>query len=68
VVKSPKIAEDPVKAIDNISRELNGGASGIMFVEAESAEEVRQGLAAMRFKSKGGTRPDAVGTAPRSGA
>jgi len=35
-----------------------------MFFEAESAEEVRQGLAAMRFKAKGGTRPDAVGTAP----
>ena len=64
VVKTPKIAEDPAKAIDNISRELNVGASGIMFVEAESAEEVRQGLAAMRFKAKGGTRPDAVGTAP----
>src|ERR1044071_9344315 len=64
VVKTPKIADDPAKAIDNISRELNVGASGIMFVEAESAEEVRRGLAAMRFKSKGGTRPDAVGAAP----
>jgi len=64
VVKTPKIAPDPVKAIDNISRELNVGAAGIMFVEAESAEEVRQGLAAMRFKSSGGTRPDAVGIAP----
>ena len=64
VVKTPKIATDPTKAIDNISRELNVGASGVMFVEAESAEEVRQGLAAMRFKSKGGTRPDAVGASP----
>src|SRR5207244_10398478 len=64
VVKTPKIATDPSKAIDNISRELNVGASGIMFVEAESAEEVRQGLAAMRFESKGGTRPDDVGAAP----
>jgi 4-hydroxy-2-oxoheptanedioate aldolase len=35
-----------------------------MFVEAESAQEVRHGLAAMRFKSKGGTRPDDVGMAP----
>ena len=35
-----------------------------MFVEVESADEVRAGLAAMRFKSKGGTRPDDVGTAP----
>jgi 2-keto-3-deoxy-L-rhamnonate aldolase RhmA len=64
VVKTPKIATDPKMAVDNISRELNVGASGIMFVEAESAEEVRQGLAAMRFASKGGTRPAAVGTAP----
>jgi 2-keto-3-deoxy-L-rhamnonate aldolase RhmA len=64
IVKTPKIAADATKAVDNISRELNVGAAGIMFVEAESADEVRQGLAAMRFKSKGGTRPDAVGTAP----
>jgi 4-hydroxy-2-oxoheptanedioate aldolase len=64
VVKTPKIATDPTKAVDNISRQLNVGASGVMFVEAESAEEVRQGLAAMRFKSKGGSRPEAVGTAP----
>src|SRR5205085_4626565 len=33
-------------------------------VEVESADEVRAGLAAMRFKSKGGTRPDEVGAAP----
>src|SRR6266542_6031605 len=37
VVKTPKIAADP-KAVDNISRQLNVGASGVMFVEAESAE------------------------------
>jgi 4-hydroxy-2-oxoheptanedioate aldolase len=64
VVKTPKIATDSVKAVDNISRELNVGASGIMFVEVESADEVRQGLAAMRFKSRSGTRPDEVGGAP----
>jgi 2-keto-3-deoxy-L-rhamnonate aldolase RhmA len=64
IVKTPKISPDPAKAIDNISRELNAGAAGIVFVEAESAEEVRQGLAAMRFKSRGGTRPDATGMAP----
>jgi len=64
IVKTPKIATDPGKAIDNISRELNVGAAGIMFVEAESAEEVRHGLAAMRFASNGGTRPDAAGSAP----
>jgi 4-hydroxy-2-oxoheptanedioate aldolase len=35
-----------------------------MFVEAESADEVRTGLAAMRFKAYGGTRSDDVGDAP----
>ena len=64
IVKTPKIAVDPVKAIDNISRQLNVGAAGIMFVEVESADEVRRGLAAMRFKSNGGTRPNDVGMAP----
>jgi 2-keto-3-deoxy-L-rhamnonate aldolase RhmA len=64
MVKTPKIAPDTARAVDNISRELNIGAAGIVFVEAESADEVRQGLAAMRFKAKGGTRPDEVGMAP----
>lgn len=64
VVKTPKIAPDPARAIDSISRQLNLGVSGIVFVEVESADEVRRGLAAMRFKSKGGTRPDDVGGAP----
>jgi 2-keto-3-deoxy-L-rhamnonate aldolase RhmA len=64
IVKTPKISRDPAKAIDNIGRELNAGAAGIVFVEAESAAEVRQGLAAMRFRSRGGTRPDATGMAP----
>ena len=63
-VKTPKIATDPVKAIDNISRQLNLGVTTIVFVDVESADEVRQGLAAMRFRSAAGVRPDAVGTAP----
>ena len=63
-LKTPEIAPDPAKAIENISRQLNLGASTIVFVSVESAEEVKQGLAAMRFKSKGGTRPDDVGGAP----
>src|SRR3989442_1361595 len=63
-VKTPKIAPDTPKAIDNISRELNLGVSGIMFVETESADEVRAGLAAMRFRSRGGTRRDEVEAAP----
>ena len=63
-VKTPEIAPDPAKAIENISRQLNLGASTIVFVGVESADEVKQGLAAMRFKSKGGTRPEDVGDAP----
>lgn len=64
-VKTPEIAPDPAKAIDNIGRQLNLGVSTIVFVGVESADEVKKGLAAMRFKSKGGTRPEAVGDAPK---
>jgi 2-keto-3-deoxy-L-rhamnonate aldolase RhmA len=63
-VKTPQIAPDPAKAIANISRQLNLGAATIVLVDVESADEVKQGLAAMRFKSRGGTRPDEVGGAP----
>ena len=63
-VKTPAIAPDPAKAIENISRQLNLGATTIVMVDVESADEVKQGIAAMRFKSKGGTRPDDVGGAP----
>ena len=62
--KIPSIAADPAKAVDNISRQLNLGVSTIVFVDVESAEELKQGLAAMRFKANGGTRPDTVGSAP----
>ena len=65
VLKIPKIDPDRAKAVENIGRELNAGAAGIMFVETESAAEVRAGIAAMRFKAKGGTRADDdVGAAP----
>jgi 4-hydroxy-2-oxoheptanedioate aldolase len=64
-VKTPKIAPDPVKAIENISRQLNIGVSTVIFVGVESADEVKKGIAAMRFKSKGGTRPDDIGSAPK---
>ena len=64
IVKAPKIGADTTKAAENISRALNLGVSGLMFVEVESADEVRAGLAAMRFKSKGGTRSDDAGAAP----
>lgn len=63
VVKMNEIAGNP-KAAENIGRQLNMGVTGIMFVSAESAEEVQTGINAMRFASKGGTRSDNVGNAP----
>lgn len=64
IVKIPEIAPDPAKVAGYISQQLNLGVSGVMFVSVESAEEVKQGIAAMRFKSNGGTRPESVGSAP----
>jgi len=64
MVKTPKIAPDVALAAGRISRQLNLGASGIVFVGVESADEVKAGLAAMRFRSRGGTRPDDVGSGP----
>lgn len=63
-VKTHEIAPDPKLAAERIGRQLNLGVSGIVFVGVESADEVKTGLAAMRFKSQGGTRPDDVGSAP----
>jgi 4-hydroxy-2-oxoheptanedioate aldolase len=64
IVKTHKISENRPLAAERIGRQLNEGVVGIMFPETESAEDVRVGLAAMRFKSNGGTRPDNVGDAP----
>jgi 2-keto-3-deoxy-L-rhamnonate aldolase RhmA len=64
IVKMHEIAPDPAKAAVHIGQQLDLGVSGVVFVGVESAEEVKTGLAAMRFKSNGGTRPEGVGTAP----
>jgi 4-hydroxy-2-oxoheptanedioate aldolase len=64
-VKTPKIATDPAKAVENISRQLNLGVTSMSFVHIDTAQELEQGIAAMRFKSKGGTRPDGIGNAPK---
>jgi 2-keto-3-deoxy-L-rhamnonate aldolase RhmA len=62
IVKSPEL--DPGVGAD-IQRQLALGVSGIMFPQVESAEQLREGLAAMRFRSRGGTRPDDdLGAAP----
>lgn len=64
VVKTSKLAPDYALAGQRIAKQLNLGVSAVVFVDVESADEVKQGLAMMRFKSKGGTRPDDVGVAP----
>jgi 2-keto-3-deoxy-L-rhamnonate aldolase RhmA len=65
IVKAPEIAPDPKAAAANIGKQLNQGVSGVMLVTVESAEEARQGIAAMRFASRGGSRSDGdVGSAP----
>ena len=63
-VKTHKLSEDLGLARQRIGKQLNEGVSGVVFVEAESADEVKAGLAAMRFKANGGTRDDNVGSAP----
>jgi len=62
-VKMHEIAPDPAVAAANIARQLNLGVSTIVFVGVESADELRTGLAAMRFAANGGTRPDDIGAA-----
>ena len=62
-VKMTEIAPDPAAARDRIAKQLNLGVNGIVFVDVKSADEVKQGLAMMRFASKGGTRPDDIGHA-----
>ncbi|NUQ12851.1 MAG: hypothetical protein HUU26_11110 [Gemmatimonadaceae bacterium] len=64
-VKMHEIGPDPALAARNIARQLNLGVTGIVFVDVKSADEVKAGLAAMRFASQGGTRPDDVGMAPQ---
>ena len=63
-MKTPEIVADPTLARERIGQQLNLGVSGIVFVDVRSAEEVRQGLAMMRFASRGGTRAGDVGDAP----
>jgi 4-hydroxy-2-oxoheptanedioate aldolase len=62
IVKTPELDEPTIHA--DIATQLNLGVSGLMLPKAESADQVQKAIAAMRFKSNGGTRPDSVGTAP----
>ncbi|MFN8801112.1 MAG: hypothetical protein ACK5ZO_02965, partial [Gemmatimonas sp.] len=62
--KTPEIAPDPAVATARIGKQLNEGVMGIVFVDVLNADELKKGIAAVRFKSKGGTRADDVGAAP----
>lgn len=64
IVKSPELRPDLAATQVAIGKQLDLGVSGVMLVTVETAEEARAGIAAMRFKAKGGVRPDAVGSAP----
>lgn len=67
--KAPNITRpgepQPSDYINNLSRQLNAGVSVISFVEVDTAEELRMGIEALRFASKGGKRPEHVGNAPK---
>lgn len=64
-ISRPGAPADPAVYVTNISRQLNAGVSSFAFVEVDTAEELQLGIQAMRFKSRGGTRPDDVGNAPK---
>lgn len=57
VVKAARIT-DADRTAREVARQLDAGVSGIMFVEVESADEVRTALTSMRWASAGGRRPD----------
>ena len=65
IVKMHEIAPDPELAAKHIGQQLDLGVSGIMFVDVQSPEEVKRGIAAMRYPARGGTRADSVGSAPK---
>lgn len=56
--KVPVFHENPEAARARTVQQLDAGHAGIIMQEVESADEVRQEIAAMRFRSKGGTRPE----------
>jgi len=63
VVKMAKL-DDPKLTQARVAKQLGLGVSTVVFVSVESADELKTGLSAMRFASKGGTRPADVGAAP----
>jgi 4-hydroxy-2-oxoheptanedioate aldolase len=60
IAKIPRWQGNAENAAAATYRQLNAGHVGIMMQYIESPEELKAGIAAMRFKSAGGTRPDSA--------
>jgi 2-keto-3-deoxy-L-rhamnonate aldolase RhmA len=58
ISKVPIFHEDRAGAVARTVQQLDAGHVGILMQEVESADEVRQAISAMRFRSRGGTRPE----------
>jgi 4-hydroxy-2-oxoheptanedioate aldolase len=56
--KIPVMHRDPVEATQHLTDQLNDGQVVVAMQQVETVEEVRQAIAAMRFTSKGGVRPE----------
>jgi 4-hydroxy-2-oxoheptanedioate aldolase len=56
--KIPIIHRDPDAATARLIEQLNEGQVVVVMQEVETVEEVQQAIAAMRFTSKGGVRPE----------
>ena len=64
-VKTPIVATDPAKAVENIGRQLNAGVTTIIMTGVETVDEINTAISAMRFKAKGGVRSDDIGQAAK---
>src|SRR5262245_7425902 len=58
ISKVPIFHTDPARSTALIQEQLGAGHVGIWMQQVETAAEVDQAIAAMRFTSKGGTRPE----------
>jgi 4-hydroxy-2-oxoheptanedioate aldolase len=58
ISKVPIVHNNVESAQARIIEQLNAGHAGIFMQQVESAAEVRQAIAAMRFRARGGLRPD----------
>ena len=58
VSKIPIMHSDPTETTQRLIDQLNDGQVVVVMQQVETVEEVNQAIAAMRFTSKGGVRPE----------